>query len=639
MRSATVALPPPSRPSTLAGDPPNVPEASGSGSASRQQEPAVPFGEGRYQLLALCNAVLAGAAFLIHLFSVRLTAHVMDHWCRPTEAFANMTAESWKEMAIPVLENGTRSHCTRREPPDGGLSAATVPCEAWEFDMSEYGDNIVSEWQLVCQRQWLLELSLYTNFVASVVWVPMMGVAADRVGRRIVVYVSIPALLITGFTSSLTGSFQFLVALRTVASATIVSVATVTFSVLHEVVPANRRTVYCFAALALGQVMAAIPFTIFAALKLSWKIVYLVVMIPTSLLVITLYTMDESYLWLLANWRTKEAERLAMRAARINGVPPETCHTAMTQGNRNGDAEIAAGRRPDSIFSAKLRHHTLLISSIWAAVNFAYSQANLTDIFPVRPGAAFVGVLLLGPVHAVLCPAIRFAGLRRVIVGSALIFSLIALCLATTYRIQTPLSGSIVVVGLRLMGNLNASLAFFLAVDSYPTTARCTGLAFAISVGRLAGSCGEIMFHFAPGQRKDYPIAAMTIMMATVAVAAEHLPEVVFSAPSSVNPAAPSQKSSVTVSLVRTMQDTLDPMARRPVGRARGRRALRSLKRDSDGEQPGQTEQPRLHIPFFLKGTAGQSSRRSSAGPSTSATLAHSLRISACSGDIKQGTS
>ncbi|XP_054919480.1 solute carrier family 22 member 20-like [Dermacentor andersoni] len=244
----------PPAPSTLAGVPPNVPEACGSSSASKQQEPAVPFGEGRYQLMALCNAVFAGADFLCHLFSVRLTAHVVDHWCRPTEAFTNVTAKSWKELAVPILEDGTRSHCTRLEPPDGGPCSHTVSCDAWEFDLSEYGDNIVSEWQLLCQRHWLLEMSLYTNFVASVVWVPLTGVAADRVGRRIVVYVSIPALLITGFTSSLTGSLQFLVALRAVASATVVSVATVAFTVLHEVVPADRRTLYCFAALALAQV-------------------------------------------------------------------------------------------------------------------------------------------------------------------------------------------------------------------------------------------------------------------------------------------------------------------------------------------------------------------------------------------------
>ncbi|XP_075538940.1 solute carrier family 22 member 7-like [Dermacentor variabilis] len=438
MSCATVALPTPSRPSMLAVVPPSVPEACGSGSASKQQEPAVPFGEGRYQLIALYNALLAGTAFLCHLFSVRLTAHVMDHWCWPTEAFANVTAESWKEIAVPILEDGTRSHCT-----------------------SECGDNIVSEWQLVCQRHWLLEMSLYTNFMASVEWVPMMGVAADRVGRRIVAYVSIPALLITGFTSSLTGSFQFLVAWRTVThqlarspgyTGCLVEV-TGQYDDFRYDIP--MRTLRRQEGISV-PVIAAIPFAIFAALKLSWKVLYLVVVVPTSLLVITLYTMDESYLWLLASWRAKEAERLAMRAARITGdlpetCPPETCRTAVVQGNLNGDAETTAGRRPHSIFSAKLRHRTLLISSIWAAINFDYSQANLTDIFPVRPGAVFVGVLLLGPVHAVLCPAIRLVGLRRVIVGSALIFTIISLCLATTYRIQTPLSESIVVVALRLM--------------------------------------------------------------------------------------------------------------------------------------------------------------------------------------------
>ncbi|KAK8776916.1 hypothetical protein V5799_029741 [Amblyomma americanum] len=149
-------------------------------------------------------------------------------------------------------ETGYGTAISARDPPDGG--SETVLCDSWDFDLSEYGDNIVSEWQLVCHRRRLLDLALYTTFLASVLWLPMMGLAADRVGRKIVVYISIPALLITGFASSVTGSFQFYVALRTVVSASIVSVMTVAFVVLYEATPAGRRTLYCFTALALAQV-------------------------------------------------------------------------------------------------------------------------------------------------------------------------------------------------------------------------------------------------------------------------------------------------------------------------------------------------------------------------------------------------
>lgn len=561
--------------------------------ATGEKEPVVPFGVGLYQLLALFNSMLSGTAFLSHLFSVRLTAHVMDHWCRQPTEFANLSAAEWKEMAIPRTADGTYSHCARREPPDGG--SETVSCDSWDFDLSEYGDNIVSEWQLVCNRRLLLDLALYTTFLASVLWLPMMGLAADRVGRRIVVYISIPALLITGFASSVTASFQFFVALRTVVSASIVSVMVVAFVVLYEATPAGRRTLYCFTAMALSQVFAIVPFAVVSALKLSWKVVYLLVMVPTSLLVITLYTMDESYPWLLATWRTKDAERLALDAARMNGVSSESCRALMSHGYRGGNAEIAAGRSAHSIFSAELRRRTLVISCFWAATNFSYSQANLSDIFPLHPAAELACILLLGPVHVVLCPAIRYVGLRRVVVGSALIFSAVSLLLASTYRMQTALSGNIVVVVLRLLGNLTTSLATFLAVAAYPTTARCTGLAFAFAVGRLAGSCGEILFHLMSSNRKDFPVAAMSISMALVTMAAEqHLPDVDAGLAAAVD-SAHSQRTGATPCSVRTMQDTLDPMVRGHAGRARGRR---HHKRDSAPEHlPPEAPFPHRGLP------------------------------------------
>ncbi|KAK8776917.1 hypothetical protein V5799_029742 [Amblyomma americanum] len=333
------------------------------------------------------------------------------------------------------------------------------------------------------------------------------------------------------------------------------------------------------------QTFAVVPFAVVSVFKLSWKIVYLLVMVPTSLLVITLYTMDESYPWLLATWRTKDAERLALDAARMNGVSHEVCRASMSHSYRGGNAEIAAGRSAHSIFSAELRRRTLIISCFWAAINFSYSQANLSDIFPLHPAAEVAGILLLGPVHVVLCPAIRYIGLRRVMVGSALIFSVVSLFLAATYRMQTVLSGNIVVVALRLMGSLTTSLGSFLAVAAYPTTARCTGLAFAFAVGRLAGSCGEILFHYVSNERKDFPVAAMSISMALVTMAAEqHLPDVDAGVAAAVD-SAHSPRIGVTSSGVRAMQDTLDPMARGPAGRPRGRR---HHKRDSAPEAPVQ---------------------------------------------------
>ncbi|KAH9368097.1 hypothetical protein HPB48_013735 [Haemaphysalis longicornis] len=143
-----------------------------------------PFGYGRYQLVALYNSVVAGVSFLGHVFCVRLASRVMDHWCQPPDSFANRSAAEWKETSIPILDDGSYSQCTARDPPDAGPFARVVPYVSWTFDTNEYGDNIVSEWLLVCDRRWQLNASFGIYGVASVIWLPILGSAATRGFRQ-----------------------------------------------------------------------------------------------------------------------------------------------------------------------------------------------------------------------------------------------------------------------------------------------------------------------------------------------------------------------------------------------------------------------------------------------------------------------
>ncbi|KAH6940302.1 hypothetical protein HPB50_026594 [Hyalomma asiaticum] len=56
--------------------------------------------------------------YTLHNDSFRVTAAMMDHWCRRPAQFANISVADWKSMVIPIDENGEYSRCTMRQPPE-----------------------------------------------------------------------------------------------------------------------------------------------------------------------------------------------------------------------------------------------------------------------------------------------------------------------------------------------------------------------------------------------------------------------------------------------------------------------------------------------------------------------------------------
>lgn len=93
-----------------------------------------------------------------------------------------------------------------------------VPCREWSFEEGYTGRGIVTEWQLVCGRRWLLPLSSLAFLAAAIVAVPMAGLASDQVGRKPILFVAVVALLISGFGSTFARSFYFFTAVRLVVS-------------------------------------------------------------------------------------------------------------------------------------------------------------------------------------------------------------------------------------------------------------------------------------------------------------------------------------------------------------------------------------------------------------------------------------
>ena len=76
----------------------------------------------------------------------------VDFWCSPVELELELGQRPGEgESVSPVVgETNTTDHCLMMTE-----GANTTQCSRWDFDRSVSPESVVSEFSLVCSREWL----------------------------------------------------------------------------------------------------------------------------------------------------------------------------------------------------------------------------------------------------------------------------------------------------------------------------------------------------------------------------------------------------------------------------------------------------------------------------------------------------
>ncbi|KAL1435034.1 hypothetical protein MTO96_001582 [Rhipicephalus appendiculatus] len=278
------------------------------------------LGDGRYQLEALFCATCAHLVMLCHnLLHNVVTPHV-DHWCRPPAEYSNLTPAQWRSVSEPEDDRGQPRRCERFVPPLSVLTAnrSTLPCDSVVYDASSYGRTVVGDWNLACERGWLLPASFAAYMWGAALGALVAGHAADKVGRRPATLVATFGLLGCGMGVCFADTFLTFAALRFGVAAFVCGVQVTTYVILFEVTARARRTLYCIVATGLGLTLGPVFVYALTELSHSWVAMQVIVMLPTSLLgLAVIYAAEESPRWLLATVDVSRADNAVILAARL----------------------------------------------------------------------------------------------------------------------------------------------------------------------------------------------------------------------------------------------------------------------------------------------------------------------------------
>ncbi|KAH6923718.1 hypothetical protein HPB50_005653 [Hyalomma asiaticum] len=314
--------------------------------------------------------------------------------------------------------------------------------------------------------------------------------------------------------------------MRVIVSVTSTSVLVVMFALLYEVSSGARRLAYLLTSTALAYTSLPVAFFAANSLRPNWIEVYRCLAILACVLLVFYYTIDESPRWLLVKWKVHEAERVALRAARLNGIHPRDCLGKLdTGGAELPKVEAGLIAKIFAICEPNLRRRTALLSFIWLVFICAYNVVNLTLIISPNAVVSALNIILAGPAQLLLYPSMRLFGVKRTAVVVSVLFTLLTLVLALQYREQRAVYTTVLLVVMRVLLEMLTLLISIITVATFPTSTRCWGACVLFAVGRVGSFIGLMYSIYEGDHRKDIVLCVMAAFMIFVCGAVECMPD------------------------------------------------------------------------------------------------------------------
>ncbi|PIK62276.1 putative organic cation transporter protein [Apostichopus japonicus] len=273
------------------------------------------------QVLVTVVSCLAQIQIAILALSTVFIAEVIPHHCIVSELdypvqpnnsspasivydrYLDSSEETFRvsDAACYVYENGTQL------------------CTEWEFDTDFIGKTIVTEWDLVCARDILPDLSQSIMVIGFAVGSLLAGPLADKCGRRPTLLLGSIVYLIIGLLVSFSPNYVVYVCLRSLLGAVMFVVKIPSLTLQTEyIVPRYRSAV---ASLPLcASAISLMMLSLLAYFVRDWRYFSAAITLPGLLIVCISWFLPESVRWLIAQGQVEEAERVIQKIAKFNKV-------------------------------------------------------------------------------------------------------------------------------------------------------------------------------------------------------------------------------------------------------------------------------------------------------------------------------
>ena len=246
-------------------------------------------------------------------------------------------------------------------------------CQRVVFANAETESTIVSEWNLVCDREWMAPFSMSVFMAGVMIGALLLGAVADAAGRKRTLGLCLTAIVFLNGFSAVAPTYALYVALKFCVGFFQGGFIIAMFVLCNELIGASKRGhvsngLQCF--FAVGLMLYAFS----AYYCRHWRSLTLLVTMVGSPLLLYYFYLPESPRWLQSKGRAREAIAVIKKIAAGNGrkfsgagatVDEEAGHSSGSVSKiENGDSVLDLFRQPALLPSTAIQMYSWFVNGV-----------------------------------------------------------------------------------------------------------------------------------------------------------------------------------------------------------------------------------------------------------------------------------
>ncbi|XP_058823488.1 organic cation transporter protein isoform X2 [Topomyia yanbarensis] len=399
---------------------------------------------------------------------------------------------AWHQMGIIFLGAAMNYTCASNIT----LDRCSKQCTSWEYDTSVFSSTIVSEWDLVCEKAHLANLSQTIFMFGILVGGVLFGTLADKFGRRPPLVIAVIIQLVSGVATAYIPWFWGFVVLRFITAVATGGTMVTSFVLIMEIIGPKWRELF--------SVLYQIPFNlghltlaVFAYFLRDWHQLQFGLSIYSVLLLSYYWLVPESPRYLFTSGDTEGAARVLEKAAKCNKLPSENIQSDLDQYAKTKNiGTVSKGNVIDLFRTPNMRAKSLFMCFNWFVCGLAFF--GVAQYVGHAGGNIYANVAIGAALElpgTVLCIYMMKAyGRKKTLIISNTLTGLTMLAIAFVPESLTWLN-----VGLASIGLVGMSISFptvyLYAGELFPTVVRNVGIGTASMIARI----GSMLAPFVAG--------------------------------------------------------------------------------------------------------------------------------------------